>query len=98
MGWSERANVMVCNVCGSRAFNVTEYRSSGDTACRAPAFACCGCGAISLGEEAAENDEERQSVKVAIAMRAHVADGVKGRAQSPRLRGSSTSTARVKIR
>ena len=88
---------MVCNICGSRAFSVTEYRSRGDGACRAPAFACRDCGAIGLGEEAAASDEERESVKIAIAMRARVNfESRPPRAPDPRL--ASTSTARIKVR
>jgi hypothetical protein len=89
---------MVCNVCGSRAFKVTEYRSGGNAACRAPAFECRACGAISLGEEAATSDEERESVKMAIAMRAHVTNERKVATRAPDPRRSSTSTARVKVR
>jgi hypothetical protein len=89
---------MVCNVCGSRAFNATEYRTGPDAAHRAPAFECRGCGAISLGEEAAASDEERDSVRVAIALRAEITDGVKGPARRPDPRRTSTSTARVKVR
>jgi hypothetical protein len=97
-GRCKSEDVMVCSVCGSRAFNATEYRSGRDAAQRAPAFECRGCGAISLGEEAAASEEERDSVRVAIALRAEIADGANGPDRRPDPRRASTSTARVKVR
>lgn len=56
---------MVCSVCGSLA--VTEYRCSDTDRC--PALSCNACGAITLREEAASTSEERDSVRLAIALR-----------------------------
>jgi hypothetical protein len=86
---------MICNICGSRIFGIIEYRQGGHAAPRAPAFECRGCGAISLGEEAAASDEERESVRVAIARRAHVTED--RRAPATDWRRSVTSTARLKV-
>jgi hypothetical protein len=61
---------MVCNVCGANDFVNTKYRADGWVA---PALECTGCHAISLSEDAAMTDEEHDSVKLAIAMRAAVA-------------------------
>jgi hypothetical protein len=61
---------MVCNVCGNRVFRNSEYRVSG--ACKAPALDCAACGALNLSEEAATSTEERESVKVAIAVRSGI--------------------------
>lgn len=89
---------MVCNICGGTAFSVTEYRAGNDGACRAPAFSCRGCGAIHLREEVASNDEERDSVKIAIAMRASVGNEPR-RAPGPDLHKAETpSTVRIKVR
>jgi hypothetical protein len=89
---------MICNVCGSQAFDITEYRPSRDGTCRAPAFECRGCGAISLREEAAASDKERESVKIAIAMRARVTDESKPPVGAPDPRLAVTTTARIKVR
>src|SRR5580692_11401262 len=91
--------VMICSVCGSTAFRTTEYTSGRDVARSAPALECLGCGAISLREEAAASEEERESVKIAIALRAHVAGEAKKPALTPdAARGSTHSTARIKVR
>jgi hypothetical protein len=58
---------MVCDVCGNGHFTTTEYRAG---ACRAPALECDFCHAVNLREEAATTEEERASVKMAIAIRA----------------------------
>jgi hypothetical protein len=86
---------MICNICGSRTFAITEYRQGGQAALRAPAFECRGCGAINLGEEAAASDEERESVRLAIARRAHVTEA--NRPPATDRRRSITSTVRVKV-
>jgi hypothetical protein len=58
---------MFCDVCGKGHFTATEYRVG---ACRAPALECSYCHAVNLREEVAATEEERISVKIAIAIRA----------------------------
>jgi hypothetical protein len=62
---------MKCNVCGGSRFVAIEYRM-GDMG--APAMECVKCRAIVLEEGVARTKEERESVKIAIAMRAAVQD------------------------
>lgn len=62
---------MGCAVCGNRGFRRTSYRTHHGTC---PALTCLACQAITLDEAAAKNDEERASVRIAIAARRHVAD------------------------
>ena len=58
--------MMSCNVCGNQEFTTAEYRMD---SCRAPALECEKCGALNLSEGAAHTQEERDSVKMAIAVR-----------------------------
>jgi hypothetical protein len=62
---------MKCTVCGGTRFVATEYKT-GDR--RAPALECSQCLAIVLEEGVARTNEERESVKIAIALRAAVRD------------------------
>jgi hypothetical protein len=62
---------MRCDVCGGTGFTATEYRTGEMSA---PAMECIRCHAIVLEEGAARTKEERESVKIAIAMRAAVRD------------------------
>ena len=57
--------MLVCEVCGWDRFERAEYASEVGTA---PAFECVRCGAIALSEDAATTEEERTSVRVAIAI------------------------------
>lgn len=61
---------MVCNVCGCRNLTLTEYRTSRTESC--PALSCNACGTITLREEAAGTSKERDSVRLAIALRTAV--------------------------
>ncbi len=66
---------MRCTVCGGTRFVATEYNTGdGRTRVPAPALECVKCLAIVLEEGVARSDEERESVKMAIAMRAAVQD------------------------
>ena len=58
--------MMSCNVCDNKEFTTAEYRMD---SCRAPALECTSCGALNLSERAANTQEERDSVKMAIAVR-----------------------------
>jgi uncharacterized Zn finger protein len=60
---------MQCEVCGGHNFVAAEYASELG---RAPALECTGCGALKLDEGAANTEEERDSVKLAIAVRAGI--------------------------
>ncbi|HLK37420.1 MAG TPA: hypothetical protein VKU41_11760 [Polyangiaceae bacterium] len=60
---------MICTVCRCRSFTRSEYHTAG---CTAPAMSCDGCGALNLGEEVATTEEERDSVRLAVAMRASI--------------------------
>lgn len=62
---------MRCNVCGGADFVACDYRM-GDVV--APALGCLRCKAIALDESLARTGEERESVKLAIAMRTAVGD------------------------
>jgi len=62
---------MKCSVCGGTEFTATEYKT-GETS--APALECVRCSAIVLEAGVARTDEERASVKQAIALRAAVKD------------------------
>jgi hypothetical protein len=64
---------MRCTVCGGSHFTATEY-NTGDGAHRvaAPALECTKCKAIVLEEHVARTKEERESVKMAIAMRSAI--------------------------
>ncbi len=62
---------MVCNVCGCADFVATEYVL--DEGHRAPALECLGCRALALDENAASTEAERESVKLAKALRARIA-------------------------
>jgi hypothetical protein len=59
-----------CNVCGCQDFVAAEYAYE---AGRVPAIECADCRALVLHEDAASDDEERDSVKLAIAARASIA-------------------------
>ena len=65
------AGVMRCTVCGGTRFVATEYKTGEMTA---PAMECASCLAIALEEGVARTEEERESVKIAIALRAAVRD------------------------
>jgi hypothetical protein len=56
----------VCDVCGDDRFERVEYASEVGTV---PAFACARCGDIVLSMDAAKTEEERSSVRIAIAVR-----------------------------
>jgi hypothetical protein len=58
---------MTCPVCGNEDFVTTEYKA-GDIV--APALECMACKAVVLDVEAGRTDEERESIKLAIAARA----------------------------
>jgi hypothetical protein len=58
---------MLCEVCGDDRFDRVEYPSGISTV---PAFACVRCGEMVLSEDAAKTEEERSSVRIAIAARA----------------------------
>jgi hypothetical protein len=64
---------MRCTVCGGSHFTATEY-NTGDGAHRvaAPALECTKCKALFLEEHVARTKEERESVKMAIAMRSAI--------------------------
>jgi hypothetical protein len=62
---------MRCTVCGGTRFVATEYKTGQVTA---PAMECASCSAIVLEEGVARTEEERSSVKIAIALRAAVQD------------------------
>ena len=66
-------NPMLCNVCEWTDFVPAEYVLEDGR--RAPALQCTGCGAIVLDESAAETEEERDTVKVAVAKRAEIIAG-----------------------
>jgi hypothetical protein len=57
---------MRCNICGGDRFNTAEYRADGVVA---PAKECATCRALILDEEAAA-EEDRDSVRLAVAARA----------------------------
>jgi hypothetical protein len=57
---------MRCGVCGQSRFVSTEYKVGSK---RAPALECARCHAISLEEGLARTDGERESVRLAIALR-----------------------------
>jgi hypothetical protein len=58
---------MRCQICGGDVFTSTEYRTD---SVRAPARECAGCRALVLDEDAATSQEERHSVRMAVAARA----------------------------
>lgn len=60
---------MHCNVCGHGRFVSTEY-NTGDL--RAPALECASCHTLVLEEGVARTEKERESVRMAIALRAAV--------------------------
>jgi hypothetical protein len=60
---------MKCGVCGGTKFVSTEYKTG---EMNAPALECSTCLAIVLEECVARTEEERESVKTAIALRAAV--------------------------
>ena len=70
---------MRCTVCGGTHFTATEY-NTGDGARRvaAPALECTRCKAIVLEEHVARTKEERESVKMAIAMRSAIQEAQAG--------------------
>jgi hypothetical protein len=71
---------MVCSVCGERNFVAGEYRAGH---CRAPALQCSACGALNLSERAARSPEERESVKIAMAVRSAMMDHHAGESGPP---------------
>jgi hypothetical protein len=58
-----------CEVCGGTEFVPAEYTSE---AGRAPALECIRCRALNLDESAAHDEKERDSVKLAKAVRANI--------------------------
>lgn len=58
---------MRCNICGCESLTATEYCAG---SVRAPAMECSQCHAIVLDESVATSDEERDSVRMAVAVRA----------------------------
>jgi hypothetical protein len=58
---------MKCTVCGGDRFVNSEYQM--DTG-SAPALECVSCGALNLDESAAQSEEDRASVRLAVAVRA----------------------------
>ncbi len=58
---------MRCDVCGSESLTATEYCAG---SVRAPAMECTRCHAIVLDEAVATSDQERDSVRMAVAVRA----------------------------
>ncbi|HSY22295.1 MAG TPA: hypothetical protein VK841_09285 [Polyangiaceae bacterium] len=75
---------MRCTVCGGSHFTATEY-NTGDGAHRvaAPALECTKCKAIVLEEHVARTKEERESVKMAIAMRSAIQEAQASPASEP---------------
>jgi hypothetical protein len=65
---------MICNVCDSRDYFVTQYRTGSGTSPAAPARQCCSCGAIRLRVSAAATQGEEHFVRLAMAMRAAIFD------------------------
>ena len=60
---------MSCKNCGERDFVPSEYRSG---TVNAPAMECAHCHVLNLDEEAARTEEERDSVRLAVALRVAV--------------------------
>jgi hypothetical protein len=75
---------MRCTVCGGSHFAATEY-NTGDGAHRvaAPALECTKCKAIVLEEHVARTQEERESVKMAIAMRSAIQEAQASTTKEP---------------
>jgi hypothetical protein len=61
------SSIMQCNVCGGERFTKSEYQMDPGPA---PALECLHCHALNLDEEAARSEEERDSVRLAVAARA----------------------------
>jgi hypothetical protein len=57
---------MICNVCGSRDLRATVYRFGPR---EAPAMECASCKTLVVTEEAADTDEERESVRRVLSLR-----------------------------
>ncbi len=64
--------MLVCEVCGWDRFMRSEYASEIG---KVPAFECVRCRAIALTEDAASTEEERISVRLAIAIRDAICAG-----------------------
>jgi hypothetical protein len=64
---------MLCNVCECSDFISSDYVMPDGR--KAPALECTGCHAIVLDEVAAHTEEERESVKLAKAIRAEIIEG-----------------------
>jgi ribosomal protein S27AE len=60
---------MSCPNCGSGVFVASEYKMQYR---RAPALECATCHILHLDEEAVASKEDRDSVRLAVAARAHV--------------------------
>jgi hypothetical protein len=58
---------MRCNICGGDRLTASEYRTG---SVRAPAMECVACHAIVLDESLATSEQERDSVRLAVAARA----------------------------
>ena len=67
---------MVCTVCGNERLSAMEYRLGEAQTC--PAMSCDACGAIRLEEDAAQTDEERESVREAISTRKSISQNSTG--------------------
>jgi hypothetical protein len=59
--------LMRCTNCGGERFQPSEYWTG---SVRAPALECEHCRSLILDEEAAHTEEERDSVRLAVAARA----------------------------
>ena len=90
---------MRCTVCGGTHFTATEY-NTGDGAHRvaAPALECTKCKAIVLEEHVARTKEERESVKMAIAMRSAIQEAQAATADSTDPSPESTPAAGTRRR
>jgi hypothetical protein len=60
---------MRCTICGGESFRPTAYVTP---SVHAVALECDNCSAVLLDERVARSDDERASVRLAIAARQHV--------------------------
>lgn len=89
---------MVCTVCSGTRFVSAEYNTGEAHRSRpAPALECVTCHAVFLEEGIARTEEERASVKIAIALRAAAQEPPAPRDERDRLaRPDAGSTEREK--
>jgi len=64
---------MYCSNCDGKSFIRTEYRMRG---LRAPALECASCHVLHLDEAAVRSEEERESVRLAVAERARLSGAI----------------------